>query len=193
MSRMPRARRIRAVALVAALATAPLALAACAASTPGATPSAAAPAGLAVAIQQGRLDVVGHRLVVRFENTGDDPVTIDRFDRRDADASRPRLVRTKPFELTAGDAIAIRLDLPASRCDAEPARPVLVRSTRRTAAGPSEAASSLADDPFDTVARVNDADCLAESVAAVAAIVDARAPALDRGGRRPACVHRRRW
>ena len=31
------------------------------------------------AIQQGRLDVVGHRLVVRFENTGDDPLTIVGF------------------------------------------------------------------------------------------------------------------
>jgi len=168
-TRMPRARRIRPLALIAALAAAPLALAACAAPPPAATPSATAPAGLNIAIQQGRLDVVGHRLVVRFENTGDDPLTIEGFV-VETPSLEPGLERTKPFELTAGDAIAIRLDLPASRCDAEPG-PVVVRFDARSAAGSAEAGELVADDPFDTVARVNAADCLAESVADVAAIV----------------------
>ena len=122
-----------------------------------------------MAIQQGRLDVVGHRLVVRFENTGDDPLTIVGFV-VETPSLEPGLERTKPFELTPGDAIAIRLDLPASRCDAEPG-PVVVRFDARTASGSDETGELVADDPFDTVARVNAADCLAESVADVAAIV----------------------
>jgi hypothetical protein len=167
-TRMPRARRIRLLALIAALAAAPLALAACTAPAPASTPSVA-PAGLAVAIQQGRLDVVGHRLVVRFENTGDDPLTIVGFV-VETPSLEPGLERTKPFELTPGDAIAIRLDLPASRCDAEPG-PVVVRFDARTASGSDQTDELVADDPFDTIARVNAADCLAESVADVAAIV----------------------
>ena len=165
---MPRARRIRLLALIAALAAAPLALAACTTPVPASAPSVAPP-GLAVAIQQGRLDVVGHRLVVRFENTGDDPLTIEGFV-VETPSLEPGLERTKPFELTPGDAIAIRLDLPASRCDAEPG-PVVVRFDARTASGSDETGELVADDPFDTVARVNAADCLAESVADVAAIV----------------------
>lgn len=165
---MPRARRIRLLALIAALAAAPLALAACTTPVPASAPSVA-PADLGVAIQQGRLDVVGHRLVVRFENTGADPLTIKGFV-VETPSLEPGLERTKPFELTPGDAIAIRLDLPASRCDAEPG-PVVVRFDARTASGSDEAGELVADDPFDTVARVNAADCLAESVADVAAIV----------------------
>ena len=166
---MPRARLIRS-AVVAALAAAPLAFVACAA--PAATPSEP-PEGLSVAVQQGRLDVVAGRLVVRFENSGDEAITVERFT-----VSTPTLAeleRTKPFELAAGDAIAIRLDLPPSVCDAE-AGPVHVQLDART--GSSEAGSGAttaveltADDPFDTIARVNAADCLAESVADVAAIL----------------------
>ena len=165
---MPRARRIRLLALIAALAAAPLALAACSTPVPASAPSVA-PADLAVAIQQGRLDVVGHRLVVRFENTGADPLTIEGFV-VETPSLEPGLERTKPFELTPGDAIAIRLDLPASRCDAEPG-PVVVRFDARTASGSDETGELVADDPFDTVARVNASDCLAESVADVADIV----------------------
>ena len=162
---MPRARLIRSLMLGAALATLPVALVACA--SPAAP--AALPTGLAVAIQQGRLDVVADRLVVRFENSGDEAVTVERFD-----VATPTLAevleRTKPFELAAGDAIAIRLDLPGSDCDADQG-PVVVRVTTRTAGGDEATGDLTADDPFDTVARVNAADCLAESVAEVAAIV----------------------
>ena len=145
------------------------------------------PDGLAVAIQQGRLDVVWGRLVVRFENTGEAPVTIDGFT-VETPTLAPGLERTKPFELMPDDAIAIRLDLPASICDAEPG-PVVVDLTFATAAGHGEGRLT-ADDPFDTVARVNAADCLGESVAEVAAIRDARAPPLHGHGCGAASVHR---
>ena len=161
---MPLTSLVRSLALSAALAVASLALVACS----GTPAPVAPPDGLAVAIQQGRLDVVQGRLVVRFENTGDAPVTIEGFT-VDTPTLTPGLERTKPFELVPGDAIAVRLDLPASICDVEPG-PVVVDLTFATATTSGEV-QLTADDPFDTVARVNAADCLGESVADVAAIV----------------------
>ena len=161
---MRRARLVRSFALGTALATSSAALLACA----GPPPAPALPEGLAVSIQQGRLDVVGGRLVVRFENTGDTPVTVEGFT-VETPTLEPGLERTTPFELAADDAIAVRLDLPASACDAEPG-PVVVDLAFRTATGSGEGQLTAAD-PFDTVARVNAADCLRESVTDVAAIV----------------------
>lgn len=167
MSRMPRARLPRSLALLGALAAAQALLVACAA--PGEPAPEPLPAGLAVAIQQGRLDVVAGRLVVRFENSGDESLTVERF-AVETPTLDDGLERSKPFEVAAGDAIAIRLDLPESRCDADPG-PVVVGVTARTASGGQAEGELTADDPFDTVSRVNAADCLAESVADVAAIV----------------------
>jgi hypothetical protein len=164
---MPHRRVIRSLALVGALATATAVLAGCAAL--GAPAGESLPDGLAVAIQQGRLDVVNGRLVVRFENTGSEPITVEGFE-VETPTLDEGLERTKPFELGAADAIAIRLDLPGSRCDAEPG-PVVVHVTTRTASGTEAMGDLTADDPFDTVARVNAEDCLAASVADVAAIM----------------------
>lgn len=164
---MPHPRALRSLAHVGALATAAALLAGC--SAPGAPAEEPLPDGLAVAIQQGRLDVVNGRLVVRFENTGDESVTVEGF-AVETPTLADGLERTTPFELAADDAIAIRLDLPESRCDAEPG-PVVVHVTARTASGTEAAGDLTAEDPFDTVARVNAEDCLAESVADVAAIV----------------------
>ncbi|WP_448810570.1 hypothetical protein [Agromyces bauzanensis] len=161
---MPRARLIRSLALVAALAPAGAALVACS----SAAPAPAVPDGLVVSIKQGRLDVVAGRLVVRFENHGAAPVTIESF-AVDTPTLAPGLERSTPVELGADDAVDVRLDLPTSRCDVDPG-PVVVDLTVRTADG-SRAGRLTADDPFDTVARVNGADCLGESVAAVAALV----------------------
>jgi hypothetical protein len=161
---MPLSRLGRTLPAVAAIAAVAVGLAACA----GEPPAPSMPDGLAVSVQQGRLDVVDHRLVVRFENTGDAPVTIDGF-AVDVPTFEPGLEYSKPFELTIDDALAIRLDLPASICDAEEG-PTVVDVTFRTAAGQGEGRLT-ADDPFDTVTRVNAADCLAASVAKVADIV----------------------
>lgn len=158
------ARPVRSLVLGAALATAAPALVSCASSTESLPP----PDGLAVSIKQGRLDVVAGRLVVRFENTGDAPVTITGFDVRTPTFAQ-QLERAEPIDLDAHDAVDVRLDLPASDCDAEPG-PVVVALGYNSAAG-SGSGELTADDPFDTVARVNAADCLAESVAEVAAIV----------------------
>lgn len=165
MRRMPRTRLIRSLALGAAFAAAGAACVAC--SSPS-TESLPPPDGLTVSIKQGRLDVVAGRLVVRFDNTGDAPVTITGFDVLTPTFAQ-QLERAKPIDLDANDAVDVRLDLPASDCDAEPG-PVVVALGYRSAAG-SGSGELTADDPFDTVARVNAADCLAESVAEVAAIV----------------------
>ncbi|RZS65776.1 hypothetical protein EV187_1478 [Agromyces ramosus] len=165
MSRMPRARRVRPLALVAALATVPLLLVACAA--PAELKPAALPDGLEVRLQQGRLDVEARRLVVRVENTGGEAVTIDGFE-LEAPTLATALVREEAFELPPGDALAIRLPLPPAECGAEAGAAVLhVDAT--TPDGPA-AGELTPDDPFDTLARVADADCLAESVDTVATI-----------------------
>lgn len=164
MSRMPRARLIRSLALVAAIAAPGAALTACSAPAP----APAVPDGLVVSIKQGRLDVVARRLVVRFENHGDAAVTVETF-AVDTPTLGPGLERSTPVELAADDAVDVRLDLPTSRCDVDPG-PVVVDVTIRTSEG-TGAARLTADDPFDTVARVNGADCLGESVAAIAALV----------------------
>ncbi len=146
-----------------------VALTACVAPTGGVdTPSDSdAPDDVSVSIQQGRLDVVAHRLVVRFQHDGDQPITIEGFSVR-TPTLEPGLERSTPVELGARDAVAVRLDLPASVCDAKPG-PVVVDLRYRAAGGVSHA-ELVASDAFDTVARVNAADCLAESVARVAAI-----------------------
>ncbi|WP_173924436.1 hypothetical protein [Agromyces sp. Marseille-P2726] len=162
---MPGARLARTLALAIGLTVAGAVLAACSAS-PG--DSEASPDRLTVSIKQGRLDVVNRRLVVRFENSGDGPVTVTRFDVRTPTFAEP-LERTNPVELAAHDALDVRLDLPASDCDAEPA-PVVVTVEYPTDAG-SRTAELVADDPFEVVEYVSSADCLAESVADVATIV----------------------
>ncbi|MGR2751328.1 hypothetical protein [Agromyces arachidis] len=137
-----------------------------------ATPSAPAtddglPDGLTVSVQQGRFDVPDGRLVLHFENTGE-PVTVTAIEVR-SPALEPGMARDRPFELTTDDAIDIRLDLTATVCDGDPAG---IEIDVETASGPDARRSGVLvpDDPFDTMARIADTECLAESVAAVAAI-----------------------
>ncbi len=151
---------------VGALAVA--ALAACATGDePGAGSDAGLPDGLAVAVQQGRLDVPQGRLVLHFENAGD-PVTVSSVAVR-SPALEPGMDRDEPFTLDRGDAIDIRLDLTGSVCDGDPAAiGIDVRLT--TDDGGERDGTLQPEDPFGTMARIADADCLAESVAGVAAI-----------------------
>ncbi|GAA1056735.1 hypothetical protein GCM10017608_20680 [Agromyces luteolus] len=144
------------------------ALTACATGAgPDAERDAALPDGLTVAVQQGRLDVPQGRLVLHFENTGE-PVTVTAVAVR-SPALEPGMDRDEPFALGRGDAIDIRLDLTGSVCDGDPA--AIGVDVRLTAADGAEREGTLEpDDPFGTMARIADADCLAESVAGVAAI-----------------------
>lgn len=170
---MPRARlpRRHPLPLAVAFACTAILLAGCTAPAPGGgsdAASAAPPDDLEVSIQQGRLDVVGNRLVVRLANEGEEPLTVEEFTVRTPTIA-PGLDRSEPVELGVEDAVAVRLALPGSVCEADPG-PVVVELRYRTATGTGEAELE-ADDPFGTIARVNAADCLAESVAEVAEIV----------------------
>jgi hypothetical protein len=168
VSRMPRAdltRRRLAIALVAAVAAAGLASCAPRAADPSAAPQL--PEGLAVSVQQGRLDVPQGRLVVHLENAGE-PVTVTSLEIR-SPALEPGMRRDDPFELDADDAIDVRLDLTPSVCDGDPGA-IEIALDVRTADGAEHSGALAPDDPFGTMARIADADCLAESVAAVAAI-----------------------
>ena len=133
---MPRARRIRLLALLAALAAAPLALAACTTPVPASAPSVA-PAAWPWRSSRAGSTWSGIASSCDSRTPATDPLTIEGFV-VETPSLEPGLERTKPFELTPGDAIAIRLDLPASRCDAEPG-PVVVRFDARTASGSDEA------------------------------------------------------
>ncbi|GGI48558.1 hypothetical protein BCL57_003263 [Agromyces flavus] len=168
---MPRAIRSR-TRLAAALATlaiaAGTALAACAPVDAGADAGdSALPEGLAVSVQQGRLDVPKGRLVVHFENSGD-PITVTALEVR-SPALEPGMDRDEPFELSADDAIDIRLDLTPTVCDGDPTA-VEIALDVRTADGVTHSGVLVPDDPFGTMTRIADAACLAESVAAVAKI-----------------------
>ncbi|WP_353827260.1 hypothetical protein [Agromyces sp. SYSU T0242] len=137
----------------------------------GCAPAADAPGplpdGLDVTVRQGRLDVPQHLLVVHFENSGD-PLTVEALTVR-SPALAPGMERDRPFDLGRDDAIDIRLDLPGSVCEGDPtAVEVDVRVT--SADGESLAGTLEPADPFGTMARIADTDCLAEAVAAVAAI-----------------------
>lgn len=165
---MPRAdptRRRLAVALVAVVAAAGLAACAPRAADPGADPEL--PEGLAVSVQQGRLDVPQGRLVVHLENAGG-PVTVTSLEIR-SPALEPGMRRDDPFELDADDAIDVRLALTPSVCDGDPGA-IEIAIDVRTADGAEHSGALAPDDPFGTMARIADADCLAESAAAVAAI-----------------------
>ncbi|MBT2516399.1 hypothetical protein J7E29_03045 [Streptomyces sp. ISL-90] len=171
---MRRARPVRRFALLAALLTVPALLAACTGASlgqPGDPPSSGELSGLTASIKQGRLDIEARRLVVRLENTGEAALTIDGFE-FEAPTLAPGMVRTKPLELGPGEAIDVRLDLSESVCDVEvgQASVVLEPNAGDTADGASagSAMTLTPDDPFDTLARINAAECLGEAVAEVA-------------------------
>ncbi|MFC9919487.1 hypothetical protein [Agromyces binzhouensis] len=167
----PARSRVRLARLVyvrpAALLVAGLAVASLGACAAAQAPDAGLPDGLSVQVQQGRLDVPQGRLVLHFENTGD-PVTVTAVAVH-SPALEAGMDREERFELDRDDAIDIRLDLTGSVCDGDPA--AIRIEVRLTSVDGAEHEGTLQpDDPFGTMARIADTDCLAESVAGVAAI-----------------------
>lgn len=168
---MRRARLLSRFAPLAALLTVPALLAACIGAVPGQPgdpPDSGELSGLAASIKQGRLDIEARRLVVRLENTGDATLTVNGFE-LEAPTLALGMVRTKPLELGPGEAIDVRLDLSKSVCDVEvgPARVVADVSTADADTAGTRV-TLTPDDPFDTLARINAAECLGEAVAEVA-------------------------
>ncbi|MCK8608959.1 hypothetical protein [Agromyces sp. C10] len=172
---MPRARRAGANAL--AVVVAALVLTGCA--TGASAPSDAGPEavdgtfrGLSVEVRQGRFDVPDRVLVVSFANDGEERLVIDRAEVV-SPALEPGMTRSRPIELDPGDRLDARFPLTASVCDAAPDTTVdvLVRRGPDVDADDGVRAALVPSDPYDTMARINDRDCLADSVAAAASIV----------------------
>ncbi|MEI5583321.1 MULTISPECIES: hypothetical protein [unclassified Agromyces] len=173
---MPRARRAGRAASAVAAVVAVLALAACSTGGSGANGAedalaATAVDGLSVEVRQGRFDVPDRVLVVSFANDGGERVVIERAEVV-SPALEPGMERTRPIELDPGDRLDARFPLTGSVCDARPDTTIEVLVHRDHGDEPEGARAALVpDDPFDTMARIADRDCLAESVAAAAAIV----------------------
>lgn len=173
---MPRAGHRAARVLLGAGLTAALALTGCAGGTDGTTVTTSAAEasveGLSVEVRQGRFDVPDRVLVVSFANDGGEGLVIDHAEVR-SPALEPGMERARPIELAPGGRLDARFPLTASVCDAEPDTTVEVFVSRepRPDDGGGVTATLVPDDPYDTMARIADRDCLAESVAAAARIV----------------------
>lgn len=156
---MPRAGR---VTLGAGLLVGGLALTACGAP---AEPPAALPEGLTAGVLQTRSDVVDGRLVVQVDNGTDGDLTIDRLD-----VSAPELedgmVLDGPKEVSAGKSVQLRLDLVPVRCEGD-AGPATIGLELQTSTGPATGTIE-ADDPYDTLAALQETGCLARSVEQIA-------------------------
>ena len=197
MSRMPRARRIRRLALGAALAAVAVGSRACCGAR-GAASRRRCPTGSPPSIQQGRLDVEARRLVVRVENAGDAAVDDRPASSVDgADAREPASCATSRSSSPPGEALAIRLDLPASRVrraagDGGARASTCATVRRRTVDGRRSSPTTRSA----RLARVGDADCLADVGRRRRRDHPARAPALDgqrrrRGARSSTSLRRR--
>lgn len=171
MSRARLTRRLAIDVAVAAAAAGALALGLAACSQQTGQPAGELPAGLSARVQQGRLDIEAHRLVVRIENDGDESVTVERLE-VDSPTLAPGMVRDEPFEVAPGDALQIRMPLSASECGDGEVTPDPEATIRLEVPTPTGGAAGelIADDPHGTLARVANSDCLAESVERVAAI-----------------------
>ncbi|MGH3706042.1 MAG: hypothetical protein ACRDT9_15515 [Agromyces sp.] len=171
MSRARLTRRLAFDVAVAATAAGMLALGLAACSPQAVESADELPAGLSARVQQGRLDIEAHRLVVRIENDGAESVTVERLE-VDSPTFAPGMVRDEPFEVAPGDALQIRMPLSASECGDGGETPDPEATIRLDVATPTGGATGelVADDPHGTLARVANSDCLAESVERVAAI-----------------------
>ncbi|MCI2959203.1 hypothetical protein MN032_16055 [Agromyces atrinae] len=147
-----------ALAAVAAL----LALAGCSAPTQSAPSSPGD--GLEARVFQYRLDYLPRVLEVGLENTGESPLDI-RSVRFDSDLFEAPAITERGTLLKPGAVVDLRVDLPAPRCSGAPgAESVIVTLTDGTEI------SLVPTDDQDTLARINDEDCLAEAVGAVATL-----------------------
>ncbi|MFC9560557.1 hypothetical protein [Agromyces sp. NPDC056965] len=170
MSRARLTRRL-AISLAAALAGAMTVVGLSACAPLARIPAAGLPESLSARVQQGRLDIEAHRLVVRIENDGDESVTVERLE-LESPTLAPGMVRDEPFEVAPGDALQVRMPLSASNCGDGEVTPEPEATILLDVATPTGRASGelIADDPHGTLARVANSDCLAESVERVAAI-----------------------
>jgi hypothetical protein len=125
----------------------------------------ALPEGVTASVLQSRSDVVDGRLVVQVDNGTDGDLTIDRLD-VSAPGLEDGMVLDGPKPVSAGKSVQLRLDLVPVRCDGD-AGPAKIGLELTTATGPA-AGTVTADDPYETLPRLQETGCLAESVERIA-------------------------
>ncbi|GAA1819820.1 hypothetical protein [Agromyces neolithicus] len=163
MTPTPRARLMSRFTVGVVVAIVTVGLAACAA------PSAPAgvPDGITAELRQGRFDVEARQLVVHVENGSPSPLDVDRLTVTAPVFAQP-LEHDRSFDLSAGQGIDIRIDLPDPQCGSGEGEP---RVDLRGRIGDQPFMGVVAPtDPFDTLERIGATDCLTASVDAVAAI-----------------------
>lgn len=132
--------------------------------TPAEAPEAL-PEGVTASVLQSRSDVVDGRLVVQVDNGTEGELTIDRLD-VSAPGLEDGMVLDGPKQVAAGKSVQLRLDLVPVRCDGDPGPATIgleLQSSTRPASGAVEA-----DDPYDTLPRLQETGCLARSVEQIA-------------------------
>jgi hypothetical protein len=160
---MPRPRLIGRFAVGTAVVAAAIGLAGCAA--PAAR--SGVPDGITAELRQGRFDVEARQLVVHVENGSASPVDVDELVVTAPVFAAP-LEHGGTFDLSAGEGIDIRIDLPDPQCGSGEGGPLV--DLRGQTADDRFTGAIAPTDPFGTLERIGATDCLTASVDAVAAI-----------------------
>ncbi|MWV57325.1 hypothetical protein [Rathayibacter sp. VKM Ac-2754] len=145
-------------------------LAAMAALLSGCAPDLATelPEGVSVGIRQNRDDYGPRRIEVLIENGTGAPLDVWEA-RLDSSAFAEAVATVEPTTIRAGTTTALRLALPAPDCSAgEVGATVRLAFTQGDVSGTVTLAP---EDPFDSITRIHDEDCLAERLADVVSIV----------------------
>ena len=125
---------------------------------------------MSASIKQYRLDYAPRALEISVTNDTAEPITVTRasFDSPLFDGTT---TWTRTTEVPAGSTRDLRVLLGAPVCDvAPPVRAPLATIAFELADGAVGVGSAEPADPFDTVAKVTDQDCIAERTAAIAEI-----------------------
>ncbi|MGI9823855.1 hypothetical protein [Agromyces sp. Marseille-Q5079] len=189
MPRAPRSRPVvwrvlAAAALLGAVAT----LTGCTGAAPGtasATP-AALPDGITASVLQSRTDVVDGRLVVQIDNGTGSELAFASFDVA-APGLEPGLHFDGPRTIPDGTSVQYRMDLTPARCEGD-AGPAEVTLTVDPEGGGTAVGTIEAEDPYDTLPRLQNFGCLTAAVERVAAFTLA-----DRLRSTGSGVDRRAW
>lgn len=128
---------------------------------------AALPEGISASVLQSRQDVVDGRLVVQLDNGTGAELEFSSFE-VEAPGLEPGLRFEGPRTIPDGRSVQYRVDLTPARCDGA-AGPAEVALEVVTADGGAAAGAIVADDPYDTLLRLQNSGCLAGAVERVAA------------------------
>ncbi|WP_230671848.1 hypothetical protein [Rathayibacter sp. Leaf248] len=133
----------------------------------GPAPTSALPDGVSVSIRQNRDDYGPRRLEVLVANDGDEALEVWEA-RLDSPAFADPAWTPRPTRVRAGTTTALRLQLPEPDCAGDDSEGRIRLAW--TTADASGTAVVEPEDPFGTLARVHDEDCLAQRLAEVVTI-----------------------